>query len=1328
MPNCFVSDSPPFLLDPPVPPRAAGLRWQRLHGAAFALAIAEAARKTDGAIIVVADDQRQLDLLLAELHFFVGDAEDNAGDGDRGSNSDGDNASESASDGNNASASTNVSASKNANTTVNLTQKSNDADHNNKIQIREFPAWECLPYDIFSPHPDIISKRLQILANLARMQRIDRAERLILLTTCANLMQRLAPREYIAAHAFSLRQGDTIDRDALRAQMIEAHYAAVKQVMAPGEFAFRGGLIDVYPMGADAPFRLDLFDDEIESIRRFDADTQRSVDAVASIELLPAREFPMNAAGIERFRGAFRRHFEGDPRAQRVYAEISAGVAPPGAEFYLPLFFERTATLFDYLRDDALWVVGDNFAETARVHAAEIEDRRQHADYDRTRRVLPASMLYLDADEITARIESQRRIVHVGAGQPGDWRAPTAPGKTFAVDAREASPYQKFLAHIEAASPQRRILIATETAGRREAMDGLLRHHQLHTASCETFAQFARDATLTRALCVHPLERALCLPALEIICESQLYGERAMHNRRRRRGAQDPESIIRSLAELHIGDPVVHIDHGVGRYLGLRAFNTDGLSADGESNRQSNGQSNAQSSESSRDESKRQLDGKSNTESHIESERHTGEFLALEYQHGDKLYVPVLSLHLISRFVGGDQQHAPLHQLGGERWQKVKRKAREKAHDVAAELLEVAALRGARKGVAMTPPGDEYQSFVGRFGFDETPDQQRAIDEVLADLKSDAPMERLVCGDVGFGKTEVALRAAFVAVHNNRQVALLTPTTLLAGQHYETFTDRFAELSVSIGMLSRFKTKKQAAELIAQLKTGQPDIIIGTHRLLQKDVNFKRLGLLIIDEEHRFGVRQKERIKQLRSQVDLLTLTATPIPRTLNLALSGLRDISLIATAPQLRLSVKTFIREWSHALVREACLREIRRGGQVYFVHNEVRTMTRFVEQLSELLPEATIQFAHGQLGEVQLERVMQDFYHRRFNVLVCSTIIESGLDVASANTIIINRADRFGLAQLHQLRGRVGRSHHQAFAYLLVPEGAPLRGDARKRLDAFEKMDELGAGFALASHDLEIRGAGELLGETQSGLIDEVGFSLYGEYLKLAVADIKAGDNANDRHAQLYGDRVVDDSVGVNGNGKSKSDSDSHGDRASKGTMSSKSKSKSKSTSTSPSPFADERLRAPTIDLHIAALFPETYLGNPHARLVLYKRIAHAPDLHALYELQVETIDRFGLLPEVGKNLFRLTALRLCAQQLGVRTIDVGEQGGVIEFSSTPRIDAEVVLQLVRDEPQRYQLNGPSGVRIEADLSDSQTRIECIEQLLERFGARAVLHCATS
>ncbi len=1118
------------------------------------LAIVEAARNFDGILVIVLEDQRQIQILESEIHYFLQTAE--------------------------------------------------------SIPVLSFPSWECLPYDIFSPHQDIISERLRILGFLPTL------EQGILLIQTSNLIQKLPPIEYVLGHSFLLKKNQTIDLDTLKQQLINANYVSVNQVISPGEFAVRGGLIDVYPMGSESPFRLDLFDVELESIRLFDPETQRSQQQVDEINLLPAREFPMTESGIKQFRSAFRRSFEGDPRKQLIYNEISKGNIPPGTEYFFPLFFETVSNFFDYLKPNSIFIKTEFFQDSTRTFWAEIEDRYTNANYDLERKNLPPNQLFMSLDQLNDRLNKFSQItIQRENPENATWAACTSPNKQFPVESRSDAPYRDLLHHLDKSDNS--ILIVTETPGRKEALEGVLISNGLRPQSVQNFHEFKNLAKPGLALSVGTLERGLTSDQnqLEIICESQLYGEKVYQRRRRSETSRDPDSIIKSLAELNIGDPVVHIEHGVGRYLGLQILRIGNDSS---------------------------------------------EFLTLEYQNNDKLYIPVLSLNLISRFVGGSPDLAPLHRLGGDAWDKSKKKAREKAYDVAAELLEIEAYRNARNGHAFTVNPMDLESFCSQFPFEETPDQKQAIDEVISDLNSDQPMDRLVCGDVGFGKTEVALRAAFIVASAGHQVAILTPTTLLTQQHFQTFTERYSKWPINIAMLSRFNSKKQSAEILKNVAKGNVDIVVGTHRLLQNDIRFDKLGLLIIDEEHRFGVRQKEQIKKLRSQVDILTLTATPIPRTLNITMAGLRAISIIATPPINRLSIKTFIRQWNRGLIREACLREIRRGGQVFFLHNDVKSIERMAADIAELVPEAEINIGHGQMRELQLERVMQDFYHQRFNVLICSTIIESGIDVPSANTIIINRADRFGLAQLHQLRGRVGRSHHQAFAYLLIPNREIITSDAKKRLDAIESMEDLGAGFALASHDLEIRGAGELLGETQSGLIDDVGFSLYSEYLTMAVKAIKEG-----RLPELNDPANLEKST--------------------------------------------------TIDLHLTALFPQDYLPNTHTRLIMYKRIASAPDLPQLQELQIETIDRFGLLPEQTKNLFRLTALRLQAEQLDIRKIDVGENGGIIEFHDNPVVDPGVIFKLIQQSPHSYKFAGSNAFKILGDMQEPADRIEKMDELLE-------------
>ena len=1143
------------LLQPPLPHSGHEIVWGGLHGAATGLSLVEAMQQADAPLLVVLDDARQLQMLQLEIEFFY-------------------------------------------------------SRPTPAMPVAEFPSWECLPYDRLSPHRELVSERLRLLHQLPQLRRG------IVLTTGANLMQRLPPREYIMGHSFSLKVGQQLAPDALRARLSEANYAAVQQVAAPGEFAVRGGLIDVFPMGEAQPMRLDLFDDELESIRYFDVDTQKSTGQTSAIELLPAHEFPMTEQGITTFRQAFRRTFAGDPRKHSVYQQISKGFAPAGSDFFLPLFFSHTHSLFDYLPPQTVVVVESALSEHTHLHWDEIRARYEHIRYDPEYQLLEPEKLYLPPTELLTRLAQFSRIVLAGEHATPQWRSDSRPPPSLPVNPSQALPYAALIEQLQ--QTDQRTLLVVETPGRREAMQELLQANGYSPTTVAHFDEFVAHPDMRLGLSVCALERGLSLQRdgrhIQVITESQLYDERVLQRRRRSQQARNPDSLIRSLTELQPGDPVVHVDHGVGRYAGLHRIDLYGEES---------------------------------------------EFVTLEYQHGDKLYVPVMDLHLITQFIGGTEENAPLHRLGGEGWGKAKKRAREKAYDAATDLLEIEALRAAREGRQFSLPKAEYEAFVARFPFEETPDQMQAIGDVLADMQADAPMDRLICGDVGFGKTEVAMRAVFVAVMNGAQVAMLVPTTLLAQQHYQNFLDRFADLSISIELLSRFRGKAQNDAVVARLQQGRIDIVIGTHKLLQNEVGFADLGLLIIDEEHRFGVRQKDTIKRLRSQVDILTLTATPIPRTLNLTLSGLRSISIIATSPQLRRSIKTVICDHNPGLIREACLREIRRGGQVYFLHNNVRSIERAADELAELIPEAAIRFGHGQMNSLRMERIMQDFYHQRFNVLVCTTIIESGIDVPSANTIIIHRADKFGLAQLHQLRGRVGRSHHQAFAYLMVPARGLMTRDAQQRLDAIASMEHLGAGFTLASYDLEIRGAGELLGETQSGLIDDIGFSLYNDYLRQAIASIRRNEL----------------------------------------------------------PGVDENRAGHSvhIDLHLTALFPGDYLANAHTRLVLYKRIAGAIDDAQLDELQIEIIDRFGLLPESAKNLFRLTSIRLQAEQLGIVKIDVGEHGGRFELAQQHCIDPARIIQLVQTAPNEYRLLSPDTFGITTDLQQPEERLNRVEALLE-------------
>ena len=1161
------------ILNPPLPQTGKSLVWQDLYGSAQGLVIVNAAINANAPMILVTTDIRRGQVLESEIRFFINSA----------------------------------------------TSNSNSNQATAPFPIFQFPDWECLPYDVFSPHQDIVSGRLRCLAAAPKLTRS------LIIVSIQNLMQRVAPRDYVLGHSFSISQGDQINIDSLRNRLSHSGYYAVGQVVAPGEYAVRGGLIDIFPMGHTAPFRIDLFGDEIDSIRYFDPESQRTTDTTNAIALLPGREFPLDEDGVKTFRSNLRRRFEGDPQKHIVYREVSKGGAPAGIEYFMPLFFQSLETLQDYLPSSSVWILDDGVEEAAHAFYAHVEDRFTDANFDIDRKVLPPSDLFVSPRTLFTDMEQRTRIKIISnlptsqknhRHQSETISFSTRPAPALPVHPKHEAPYANLVEFMNTESG--RILLIAETAGRREALDGVLQANEILALPVTSWNEFLQQEDIQLGISVGSLERGTRLTDsnITLLTETQLYGEKVFQRRQRSQYARDPESIIRSLTELNKGDPVVHEEYGVGRYQGLQTLNINDNDT---------------------------------------------EFLTLEYLNGDKLYVPVLSLHLIGRYVAGDPENAPLHKLGSDAWDKAKRKAQEKAYDVAAELLEVEALRAARQGQVLTVPHDSYDIFVEQFPFEETPDQAHVIDEVITDLGSNKPMDRLVCGDVGFGKTEIALRAAFVAVHNRQQVAVLVPTTLLAQQHFETFRDHFADLPIQVELLSRFRSKKESTALVETLKTGYPDIVIGTHRLLQPDIQFKNLGLLIIDEEHRFGVRQKEQLKRLRSEVDILTLTATPIPRTLNMSMSGLRSISIIATPPRERLSVKTFVRPWNKGLIREACLREIRRGGQVYFLHNQVRTIQEMAHQLEQLLPEANITVAHGQMPEMELERVMRDFYHQKFNLLVCTTIIESGIDVPSANTIVVNRADRFGLAQLHQLRGRVGRSHHQAYAYLLVSDPKTMTADAKKRLDVIAALDDLGAGFALASHDLEIRGAGELLGETQSGAIDDVGFTLYTEYLNRAIKALKEGGDTI--RSQLTDTRVSD------------------------------------------------------INLHTPALFPEDFIPDVHLRLVMYKRIANARDDEELRELEIETVDRFGLLPAQAKALFRLSSMRFDADKIGVQKIDVGEHGGRIQFNANPKIEPMVLLNLIQSEPSTYKMTDSSTLGINNSIEDSDERVQFVESLLKQF-----------
>lgn len=1076
-----------------------------------------------------------------------------------------------------------------------------------------FPDWETLPYDTFSPHQEIISSRLSALFHL------QNAKKGIFLLPISTLMQRLCPPQYLQHNVLLIKKGDRLVIDKMRLQLEAAGYRAVEQVLEHGEYAVRGALLDLFPMGSAVPFRLDFFDDEIDSIRTFDVDTQRTLDEITSINLLPAHEFPTDDKGIEFFRAQFRETFgeiRRDP--EHIYQQISKGTLISGIEYWQPLFFSEMATLFDYLPEQTLFVDMENNQTQGERFYQDAKQRYEQRKVDPMRPLLSPEKLWLNVDEVNRRLKSYPRITFKAEKVRSSVRQknlPVAALPEVTIQSQQKEPLgqlRQFIEHFKG-----NVLFSVETEGRRETLLDLLSALKLKPKQIQSLEQIENEKF---SLLVSSLEQGFIIEQslpVAIIGEANLLGERIQQRSRDKRKTINPDTLVRNLAELKIGQPVVHLDHGVGRYGGLVTLDTGGIKA---------------------------------------------EYLLLNYANESKLYVPVTSLHLISRYVGGSDESAPLHKLGNEAWAKSRQKAAEKIRDVAAELLDVYAQREAKKGFAFKYDREEFQQFAATFPFEETYDQEMAINAVISDMCQPKAMDRLVCGDVGFGKTEVAMRAAFLAVMNHKQVAVLVPTTLLAQQHYENFKDRFANLPVNVEVLSRFKTAKEQKQILENLAEGKVDILIGTHKLIQSDVKFNDLGLLIIDEEHRFGVGQKEKIKQLRANIDILTLTATPIPRTLNMAMNGIRDLSIISTPPARRLSIKTFVRQNDDLVVREAILREILRGGQVYYLHNDVASIENTAEKLTALVPEARVIVGHGQMRERELERVMSDFYHQRYNVLVCSTIIETGIDVPTANTIIIERADHFGLAQLHQLRGRVGRSHHQAYAYLLTPPPKMMTKDAERRLDALENLDNLGAGFILATHDLEIRGAGELLGNEQSGQIESIGFSLYMELLDAAVKALKEGREPS---LEELTEQQAD------------------------------------------------------IELRVPALLPDDYLGDVNMRLSFYKRIAAAESKAELDELKVELIDRFGLLPDATKNLLQITELRLLVEPLNVVRIDAGTQGGFIEFSAKAQVNPDKFIQLIQKEPIVYRFDGPFKFKFMKDLSDNKVRLEFVVDLLRTIAA---------
>ncbi len=1083
------------------------------------------------------------------------------------------------------------------------------------LKVHLLPDWETLPYDQFSPHQDLISERLATLHHI-RTQAFD-----VVVVPVTTALYPLPPVSYMAAYTFFLKKGETLALDDFREQMTLAGYTHVQQVLSPGEYCIRGGLIDLFPMGSALPYRIDLFDDEIETIATFDVDSQRTLYPVPEIRLLPAREFPLDDKGQATFRQNFRERFEGDPSKSRIYKDVSKGIAPAGIEYYLPLFFEQTATLFDYLPHNVTLCLHHDVDIAIRQFAQEAASRYQLLRGDPQHPLLETRELFLDPEQLFIRVKDFARIDIVQStvrpepfdsaqGERQDSAGtsktttpcPTAVLPPIAVDRRAEVPTQKFADFLRSYSG--RVLLLADSLGRREIMAGYLKAYGLEPALCDDYAGFlASKEKFMLAVATVGNGFILDKEKVALVTESELY---AQSRGRITRAAKksNVEGMLRDLSELKPGDPVVHEQHGIARYRGL--VNLD--LGEGEN-----------------------------------------EFLLLEYADEAKLYVPVSQLHVISRYSGGAPESAPLHKLGSGAWDKAKQRAMKQVRDTAAELLNLYAQRALRKGHAFKLNYHDYEAFAEGFGFEETADQAAAIEAVILDLQSGQPMDRLICGDVGFGKTEVALRAAFIAAMEGKQVAVLAPTTLLVEQHFQNFSTRFADFPVKVAELSRFRTGKETTLALQELSEGKIDIIIGTHKLIQKDVKFSNLGLVIIDEEHRFGVQQKERLKALRAEVDVLTLTATPIPRTLAMSLEGLRDFSVIATAPQRRLSIKTFVSNYSAGVIREAVLRELKRGGQVYFLHNEVETMPNMLEKLETLLPEARIRMAHGQMGERELESVMRDFTHQRFNVLLCSTIIETGIDVPTANTILINRADRFGLAQLHQLRGRVGRSHHQAYAYLLVNDKEGLTAQAKKRLEAIQAMEQLGSGFYLAMHDLEIRGAGEVLGESQSGEMQEIGFSLYNDMLNAAIKSLKSGKEPDMAHP-----------LGV----------------------------------------------TTEINLHTPALLPDDYCGDIHQRLMIYKRLANCNSGEDLEDMQQELIDRFGLLPDATQALFDCHRLRILAKPLGISKVDASGEAIVIQFMPNPPIDPLKIITLIQSK-RHIRMAGQDKLRIELKYGDLTQRV---------------------
>ena len=1079
------------------------------------------------------------------------------------------------------------------------------------LDVRAFPDWETLPYDVLSPQEDLVSERLEALYRLTTPS--GGAD--VLVASAVTAAQRLAPVSFIGANTFFFRAGEEISLESLRSNLVAAGYAHVKQVLAAGEFAVRGGIIDVFPMGSDRPFRLDLFDEEIDEIRWFDIETQRSAEKVDEIRLLPGREFPVNAEALQAFRQRWRTRFPGDPKKSLIYTDAEKGILSPGIEYYLPLFFDRTAVLADYLPASTRVVLVGDAERALSAFFRDTESREKVLATDPMRPPLKPQELWQTPEEFFVALGKFARYRLERTPDDAGVRRLTG----AAVERKNRNPVANLIAYTDEARLRgQRTLLLAGSPGRAETMGELFRSGGLKVRPAESWSDFlAKDEPVM--LAVGPLYAGCVFrePDVVVLTETELYRASPRRERlRRSKHATSLEMMVRDVAELKVGDAVVHADHGIGRYRGLTRIDTP----EGEA-----------------------------------------EFLEIEYKNDAKLFVPITNLQVISRYAGADPEHAPLHALGRGDWEKAKRKAAEEVRDTAAELLNLYALRQTREGYKFKINPLDYESFREGFPFDETPDQASAINAVIDDMTGGKTMDRLVCGDVGFGKTEVALRAAFIAVMSGKQVAVLCPTTLLCEQHASTFRDRFANWPVTVAELSRFRTGKETTKTLKGLEEGTVDIVIGTHKLLSDKVRFKDLGLVVIDEEHRFGVRQKEALRKLRAEVDVLTLTATPIPRTLSMSLEGIRDFSVIATPPERRLAIKTFVHGEQDGLIREAVLRELKRGGQVYFLHNEVETIENRRVRLEKLIPEARIVVGHGQMSERELERVMRDFYQKRYNVLLCTTIIETGIDNPSANTIIITRADKLGLAQLHQLRGRVGRSHHQAYAYLLTPPDGPATKDAQKRLDAIQALEDLGSGFYLAMHDLEIRGAGEVLGEHQSGEIAEVGYELYNRMLMTAVKALKRGET----------------------------------------------------------PSLENPLTPATeINLHAPALLPSSYVADVSQRLAVYKELASAEDRAQLERTTEALVDCYGKLPPAAKRLIDIHKLRLRCERIGIRRIDAAEAAIVIVFAPNAAIEPRVFIRFLQSR-RNARMMGPERLRISASHSDPEKRFAVVEGIVNELSA---------